>query len=55
MKNNSQIRNKSEDLTNIGFRFLLLCILLTSHLSNILADEALAYASKDELLHALGG
>ena len=39
MKNNSQTRNKSKYLTNIGFRFLLLCILLTSHLSKISAEN----------------
>ena len=39
MKNNSQTRNKSKYLTNIGFRFLLLCILLTSHLPKISAED----------------
>ena len=39
MKNNFQTRNKSKYLTNIGFRFLLLCILLTSHLPKISAED----------------
>ncbi len=39
MKNNSQIRDKSKYLTNIGFRFLLLCVFLTSHLPKILAED----------------
>lgn len=39
MRNNSQTRNKSKYLTNIGFRFLLLCILLTSHLPKISAED----------------
>ena len=39
MKNNSQTRNKSKYLTNIGFRFLLLCILLTSHLPKVSAEN----------------
>ena len=39
MKNNSQIRNRGKYLTNIGFRFLLLCVFLTSHLPKILAED----------------
>lgn len=40
MKNNSQYRDKSKYLTNIGFRFLFLCILLTSYLSKVLAEDS---------------
>lgn len=39
MKNNSQIRAKSKYLTNIGLRFLLLCILLTSYLPKVSAED----------------
>lgn len=42
MKNNSQFGDRSKHLTNIGFRFLLLCILLTSHLPKVLAEDSLA-------------
>ena len=41
MKNNSQTRNKSKYLTNIGFRFLFLCVFLTSHLPKILAEDGI--------------
>ena len=41
MKNNSQIRNRGKYLTNIGFRFLFLCVFLTSHLPKILAEDGI--------------
>ena len=39
MKKYSQLKDKSKYLTNFGFRFLLLCILLTSHLPKISAED----------------
>ena len=40
MKNNFHLRYKSKSLTNIGSRFLLLCIILTSYLPKVSAEDS---------------
>ena len=41
MKKYSQLKDKSKYLTNFGFRFLLLCILLTSYSPRALAEDGI--------------